>query len=155
MEEFTAIFERLVMCLSPIICAWMSYRSSVSQKKTKEFMDLQAKYNEQTEQIRKSEAEAQKKAIADMHTDIDNLRTQVKELSDSLSIASISERLQDLIQISKINFDYSTSMSQLISAVGDCIETGSPEDIATMRKDVARHKQFEHAMASELLKLIR
>ena len=43
----------LITCLSPIIVAYFGYITTRQQKQTKEFIELQTKYNEQNESMKK------------------------------------------------------------------------------------------------------
>ena len=51
---------KFITCLSPIIVAYFGYITSRQQKQTKEFIELQTKYNEQNERMKKQEVEEQK-----------------------------------------------------------------------------------------------
>lgn len=146
--------ERLLMCLSPIICAWMAWRASVSQKKTKEFLELQTKYNQKVEEDKQKEVDAQKAAIAELDKKIEKLTRQTSELAKKSDESKISEQLDNILKISRMQFEYSTSMSQVICAIGDCVEAAGAGDISTMKKELARHKKYELTMSTELLKLV-
>lgn len=146
--------ERLLLCLSPIICAWMAWKSSVSQKKTKEFMELQAKYNQKIEDDKRKEIVSHQDSINDLNAKIEKLSKQVTDLANQSGNQKVVDKLNDILKISRMQFDYSTSMSQVICAIGDCIENSNVGDISAMKKELDRHQKFERTMTSELLKLV-
>lgn len=146
--------ERLIICITPFIVGYFSWRTAVSQKKTKEFMELQAKYNTQQEEIKKSEAERQNQVIERMSQDIDSLRDQVDTLQKSLSLDSIKSQLSDVIELSNINFNYSQSLSQVICAIGDCIDKAAIGDTGSVAAELAKHKAQEREITNRLLKIV-
>ena len=103
----------IITCLSPIIVAYFGYISTKQQKQTKEFIDLQTKFNNLNEQNKKKEVEAQKKGIEGIQQSITELQTQMNELKSTVNIKGINDQLKDIIEISHINFEYSQSLSQV------------------------------------------
>ena len=141
----------LITCLSPIIVAYFGYMTTRQQKQTKEFIELQTKYNQQNENLKKQEIEEQKKAIAEIKSSVDKLQDQINKMD----IEHINTQLGNIIQLSHINFEYSQSLSQVICAIGDCIENAHIEEAPTARfqQELARHQKDEREFASRILKI--
>lgn len=147
----------IITCLSPIIVAYFGYISTKQQKQTKEFIDLQTKFNTMNEQNKKKEAEEQKKAIEGIQKSINELQTQINTLKKSVdSLDGINTQLKDIMEISHINFEYSQSLSQVICAIGDCIDSTSVEgDSATkFQSELGRHKNEEREFVTRILKIV-
>jgi len=145
-------FERAIICITPIIVAWFSWRSAVTQKKTKELVELQAKYNAKEKEIQKNEKDEQKQNIAKLSEDMCKVKEQIDQLSQTLNLEELHKQLSKISAISKINYDYSQSLSQVICAIGKCIEVTDPEgksaqEVASV---LAAHQQKEMAINKDL-----
>lgn len=141
----------LITCLSPIIVAYFGYITTRQHKQTKEFIELQTKYNQQNENLKKQETEEQKKAIAEIKRSVDKLQDQINKMD----IEHINTQLKNIIQISHINFEYSQSLSQVICAIGDCIENSYIDEDLTnkFQQELSRHQKDEKEFASRILKI--
>ena len=80
----------IITCLSPIIVAYFGYMSSKQQKQTKEFIELQTKYNTMNEANKKKELEDQKNAIAGIQQSVKDLQNQMNDLKKSINIDDIN-----------------------------------------------------------------
>ena len=148
------IIERLIVCISPIVVAWFAWRSSVSQKRTKEFLELQTKYNAELEATKKREADAQHAAMEKMSDDIAKLESKVDTLVNSLDLEEINGQLKNILELSNINFDYSQSLSQVICAIGDCVERSSIGNTSVVADELAKHKVKEREITGRLVKIL-
>ena len=142
-------FTTLVTCLSPIIVAYFGYITTRQQKQTKEFIELQTKYNEQNEAMKKQEIEEQKRAIQSIKESVDKLQKQI----DRMDINQINNQLDNILELTHINFEYSQSLSQVICAIGDCIENVhiGVAQTAKFQKELARHQEEERTFVSRIL----
>lgn len=143
LEMITAV----ITCLSPIIVAYFGYITTKQQKQTKEFIDLQTRYNNQNAEIKKQEAEAQKKSIEDIQQSVKDLQIQLNSLESKFDIKKINDRLEDIIDISQVNFEYSQSLSSVICAIGDCVDRTVDSDTAKkfneeLKAHQAREREF-------------
>lgn len=147
-ETITAV----ITCLSPIIVAYFGYITTKQQKQTKEFIDLQTKYNNQNNEIKKQEAEAQKKSIGEIQKSITNLQTQINQLEAKFDIKKINERLEDIIEISQVNFEYSQSLSSVICAVWECVDsTVDPVVAGKFKSELNAHQAREREFTNRIL----
>lgn len=152
----------LITCISPIIVAYFGYIATRQQKQTKEFIELQTKYNQQNEAMKKQEAEEQKQAIKSIKDSVDQLQHQFNELNGKfnsldqrMDISRINDQLNNILELSHVNFEYSQSLSEVICAIGDCIETanvGKPQ-AERFQKELERHKEDERKFVSRILKI--
>lgn len=145
----------IITCLSPIIVAYFGYISTKQQKQTKEFIDLQTKFNNLNEQNKKKEAESQKKAIEGIQESITELQKQMNDLKSTVDTKRINAQLKDIIEMSHINFEYSQSLSQVICAIGDCIDNSQIDGTAAadFKKELDRHKNTEREIMNRIVKI--
>lgn len=148
LEVITAI----ITCVSPIIVAYFGYITTKQQKQTKEFIDLQTRYNEQNAAIKRQEAEAQKKSIEGIQKSVKDLQSQMRNLESKFDIKKINDRLDDIIEISQVNFEYSQSLSSVICAIGDCIDSSVDSDTAAkFKNELKAHQSREREFASRIV----
>ncbi len=148
------VLVKIIGCLSPIICAWIAYNSSVTTKKTKEYMELQAKYNKELEEKKDRETEEQRKAMDQMKKDIESLSQQVDNLAKSFSMEDIHTKLEHLTTMSQLNFEYSQSLSSVICSIGDCIERADLNGTDEISKEMSEHRAREKEFANRLAKTV-
>lgn len=147
---------KFVTCLSPIIVAYFGYITSRQQKQTKEFIELQTKYNEQNERMKKQEVEEQKRAISAIKESVEKLQHQFDELNGKITnFEQINNQLDDILELSHVNFEYSQSLSEVICAIGDCIESAnvSQDKVNKFQKELERHKEEERKFVSRIFKV--
>lgn len=145
---------KIITCLSPIVCAWIAYNSSVTTKKTKEYMELQAKYNQELEEKKEREAEQQRQAMARMQKDIAALSDKVDNLAKEFSMEDIHNKLEHLTTMSQLNFEYSQSLSSVICSIGDCLEHADIRGTEEIGKEMDEHRKREKEFANRLAKTV-
>ncbi|MCM1213992.1 MAG: hypothetical protein NC548_05680 [Lachnospiraceae bacterium] len=144
----------IITCLSPIICAWIAYNSSVTTKKTKEYMELQSKYNKELEEKKEREAEAQKQAMEQMKKDIELLGEKFDDLANQFSLEGIHTKLEHLTTMTQLNFEYSQSLSSVICAIGDCVERANLNGTDEIGTEMDEHRKREKEFANRLAKTV-
>lgn len=149
------IISSLITCISPIIVAYFGYIATKQQKQTKEFIDLQTKYNAQNDSIKKQEIDAQKKSISEIQNSIKVLRDQMIKLEQKVDMDRINSRLEDIIDISQVNFEYSQSLSSVICAIGDCVDSAVEPEIANKFKaELNAHQIREREFTNRILRKV-
>lgn len=149
------IISSLITCISPIIVAYFGYIATKQQKQTKEFIDLQTKYNAQNDSIKKQEIDAQKKSISEIQNSIKVLRDQMIKLEQKVDMDRINSRLEDIIDISQVNFEYSQSLSSVICAIGDCVDSAVEPEIANKFKaELSAHQIREREFTNRILRKV-
>ena len=150
------VIMAVITCLSPIIVAYFGYMSSKQQKQTKEFIELQTKYNQMNESNKKKELEDQKNAIAGIQQSVKDLQDQMNDLKMSINIDDINIKLKDIIEISQVNFEYSQSLSQVICAIGDCIDGSNVDKDAakSFKHELNKHQENEREYVQRIFKKV-
>ena len=154
MDQFFAYLERLLIVLSPIIAAYFAYKSAVTQKDTKKYVDLRQKYEKELEEKREAAEKAQQEAIKQMQQDLKDLRREMNDWKKSINMGEVDDKLDAVLTVSKLNFQYSQSLSSVILAIGDVVETSQVGDVDTIKEEMKRHKKEEMNISSSLLKII-
>lgn len=152
----TEVITSIITCLSPIIVAYFGFITSKQQKQTKEFIDLQTRYNAQNAELKKQEIEEQKKAIKSIQNTVEMLQSQVSSLQSDVDMSKIDTQLENIIEISHVNFEYSQSLSQLICAIGDCIESAQISDAQTnkFKSELEKHQKEERSFVNRIFKVV-
>lgn len=146
------IITAIITCISPIIVAYFGYITTKQQKQTKEFIDLQTRFNNQNAELKKQEADQQKKAIEDVQKSIKNLEKQMQGLEAKFDIKKINDRLDDIVEISQVNFEYSQSLSSVICAIGDCVDSSVDPKIASKFKtELNAHQAREREFTNRII----
>lgn len=150
------IIMSVITCLSPIIVAYFGYIATKQQKQTKEFIDLQTKYNTQNEALKKKEMEDQKQSIDAIRKSVADLQKQIIDLKQQVDLSKINDQLENIINISQVNFEYSQSLSQVICAIGDCIESAHVGEAQTkkFKTELERHQSEERKFVNRIFKVV-
>ena len=154
MGELIGYIEVLLTALSPIIAAFFAYKTAVTEKETKKYVELREKYEKEMQSKREAAEAAQSKAIADMQADVKQLRKEMADWQKTINMNDVDSKLDCLLKVSKLNFDYSQSLSSVIAAIGDVVEKAEVGDVDTIREEIKRHKKEEMSIHSSLIKLI-
>lgn len=147
------IFEKIVMVLSPIIVAFFGWRSAVTSKQTREFIELEKKYKESEKERAEQEAKLQQEKITAISKQVESLQSTVQELSDSLDLKPVYNQLDKITEISQVNYDYSLSLSQVICAIGKCIESNNLGSSDAVTKALEEHTKCEKAISQRMCKI--
>ncbi len=149
------IITSIITCLSPIIVAYFGYITTRQQKQTKEFIDLQTRFNAQNDVLKNRELEDQKAAIESIQESVKSLTTQMSDLQQTVDLNKIDRQLENILEISHVNFEYSQSLSQVICAIGDCIESAQINDAQANRfkDELERHQSEERKYVNRIFKV--
>lgn len=145
---------KIITCISPILCAIIAWNSTTTTKKTKEYMELQSKYNKELEEKKARESKEQRDAMARMQQDIANVSKKVDELAQAFSMEDLHDKLEHLTAMSQLNFEYSQSLSSVICSIGDCIERADMAKSDDISKEMAEHRKRESEFAKRLTKIV-
>lgn len=143
-------FSKFVACLSPIICAWIAWKAQTTQKKTKEFMELQTKYNAELESRKTLEAKAQQELLDKMQKSIDGLTKDVKTLKEAVDLDGMKKSISDTKQIVRSNLAYTQSISQVICSLANIIESAHVGDASAIQEIIATHRDTERKIMSKI-----
>jgi len=155
LETFFTYFERFVICMSPIIIAWYGAQAKKNNDQQKKYMKAQQELKDANDLLKVKE----KKELQDHFTKLDNniasLTTQVKNLEKSISkISEIDKRIDSLVEMSNINFEFCTSLSAVISSIGNALDSSDAIESGTLQTDLAAHKQQELALIGRMCKIV-
>ena len=144
-----------MICLTPIIVAWIGLMNSRSQKKTKEILEAQKRVEEAKAEIdRRDKAELNKKF--DMITNsITDLKAQFSRMDKTVSdLSSIGTKISGLIELSSANLELCQSLSMIVSSIGDALDSTDGIDSGDLKEQLHEHRKKEQALTQKITKII-
>lgn len=152
MESFS-IIQNFITVLTPIIVAWFGYKQVKSQKQTKEYQELQAKYEEEKEKLRKKEADDQKALFEEFRQSLESLQNEVRGLKEAQANSKVEKDIASLVTMSNINFEYCQSLSKVIGSIGEALTDVPTVDSDTINTALEKHKDEEQALVRKIYKI--
>lgn len=152
---FFEYFERIVLCLSPIIIAWYGYQSSKSEKQTKKYIESQEELKKANEKLKQKEKEEMQEHFDKIDSSITSLSKQVESLNKSIGkISEIDKRIDNLVKMSNVNFEFCTSLSAVISSIGNALDSSDAIESGTLRDDLTAHQNRERDLMNRVHKIV-
>lgn len=148
------IFETLITCLSPIIIAIIGYMQVRRDKSDKKYRELREQYDREKEAQAAKEKEEADKALEDIKKSIANMSAEIAELKALNEKNNINKELGRLIELTKLNYDYSHSISNLVTSIATDLQKS--ENIQHEEIDVAlaKHRETTHELSTKLYKAL-
>ncbi len=155
MPSFFDYLERFVVCISPIIIAWFGYRANKNEKQTKKYMEAQEELKKANEELKNKESEELQHHLNKLDKSINDLTTKVNRLDSSISsIGEIDTRLNNLVEMSNANFEFCSSLSTVISSIGNALDSSDVIESGNLKHDLAEHQKTERALISKVCRII-
>ena len=153
MNEFWDIAQNFITVVTPIVVAWFGYKQAKSQKQTKEYQELQSKYEAKKEELRKKEAEDQKAQFEEFKESLESLRGEVREIKEAQTNSKVERDIASLVTMSNINFEYCQSLSKVIGSIGEALSNVPTVDSGTIDSALEKHKDEEQALVRRIYKI--
>ena len=151
--DLLSIFEVVVTSLSPIIVAWFGVSANKNAKQTKKYMESQEALKVANAKIKEREQQDLQDQLSSLDAAIKQLTQQVSSIEKSISvIPEIDKRLDNLVKMSAINFEFCTSLSSTVSAIGTELDSKTEIDAADLKLE--RHKQKEEELINRAVKIV-
>ena len=152
--EFFDYFERIMICISPIVVAIFAYKSSSNEKQTKKYMEAQ-------EELKKANASIQQKEQENLEKRLKNIDDAIRQINNKINgidakmgeITLIDKRIDNLITMSNANFEFCTSLSAVITSIGDALDNDERMDTKKLRSDIEKHKETEREIIKKVCKI--
>jgi len=141
-----------IQILTPIILAIISFRASKRQKEDKANNELQKKYDAKIAEERANNEKKRDESIQSIKQDMENLKTQVEKIEETIDMGKIEKSLSQLVDISSINMKYSQSLSGLVVTIGEAIKETSKDD--NISKAIQAHQAIERDLMNKIYKAI-
>lgn len=145
-------FMTFIQILTPIILAIISFRASKRQKEDKANNELQKKYDAKIAEERANNEKKRDESIQSIKQDMENLKTQVEKIEETIDMGKIEKSLSQLVDISSINMKYSQSLSGLVVTIGEAIKETSKDD--NISKAIQAHQAIERDLMNKIYKAI-
>ncbi len=148
-------FEKIVTCCSPIVIAWFGIVAARNEKQTKNYIEAQEKVKKANDALKAKEKEELQAHFDKLDKSIGALRDQVNNLEASIGkISEMDKRLNNLVEMSSINFEFCQSLSTVISSIGNALDSSDAIESGTLKKDLGTHLQTERSLASKMCKIV-
>ena len=155
MEAFFDYLERIVVCISPIVIAWFGYRASKNEKQTKKYIETQEELKRANDTLKKKEKDELQAHLDKLDESIGTLTLEINGLKKSINgISEIDKRLNNLVEMSNVNFEFCTSLSTVISSIGNALDSTDVIESGNLRNDLSDHQKKEHELIAKVCKIV-
>ena len=141
MEEVISIIEKVLVAVTPIIVAYLTYRTNKKSKEDKEYRELREKYEEEIrvnqEKKRQERDEELDKKFSGLKENLNKVQTELKEFDTK----AITKQLDDLVEISEINLEYSQSLSKVVVTIGEAIRDSDIIESCDISDAIREHQK--------------
>lgn len=153
--DFFDYFERFVICMSPIIIAWSGIQSNKNRKQQEKYIKTQEDLKNANDKIKAKEKQELQEHFDKLDTSISTLTQKVEKLEQSIEkIAEIDKRINSLVEMSNINFEFCTSLSAVITSIGNALESSDAIESGTLLSDLTAHKKNELGLIGRMCKIV-
>lgn len=155
LENIFGYLEKFLTCASPIIVAWFAYRANRSEKQTKKYLEAQEALKTANNTLKErddKEVQRQFQEITDLTGTIlkkfDDVDAQLKNIS------ILDKKIENLIEISNLNFEFCTSLSVIISSIGSALDKSNNFKDSDLSADLKQHRIREQEIVNKVCKII-
>lgn len=153
--EFFDYLERIIVCLSPIVIAWFGLRASRNEKQTKKYISAQEELRQANEKLKAKEKEELQAHFDKIDTSISSLADQVSKLETAIGkISEIDKVMTNLVTMSNVNFEFCTSLSAVISSIGNALDSSDAIVSGSLQTDLAEHQKRERELVNKVCKIV-
>ena len=152
---FLEVFQIVMTCVSPVIIAWFGYSANKNEKQTKKYMESQEALKKANTALKEKEKEELQAHLDKIDNSINSLTKQVQNLEKSISsISEINKRIDGLVEMSNVNFEFCNSLSAVISSIGNALDSSDVIDSGTLQTDLATHKKKAEELVNRAVKIV-
>ena len=133
----------------------MGYHSSKNEKQTRKYLESQEELKKANAKIKAKEKEEMQEHFDKLDNSINSLKNQVKQLEASINkISAIDKRIDGLVEMSNVNFEFCNSLSSVISSIGNALDSSDIIDSGTLQKDINAHKKKAEELVNRAVKIV-
>lgn len=147
--------ERFIVCLSPIIIAWFGYRANKNEKQTKKYLEAQKQTEEANKKVKEMEKADMDRHFSNIDSSISSISAQLRTMEDSIhEIKDLKTRIDNVIELSNINFEFCTSLSSVISSIGRSLANVDGIDEDRLNNVIEKNESIETELVKRVHKII-
>lgn len=136
------IFVGIVTCVTPLIVGFLGYKSSVSEKRTKEYMEAQKELSELNLKIKETEQKELLSHLTDIDNSIIDVQSKIGKMERQINeIATIKKSVEKVLVMSKENSEFCISLSNIISSIGTSLDLSSSIETDELHEEIRKHKE--------------
>jgi TolA-binding protein len=155
METFFNYFQAIVACVTPIIVAWFAYKAAKSEKQTKKYMEMQKEVETLNNSIKAKEKEEMKSQFENINSSISKLSQKMNEIEKRMqNFSNLDKKLENIIEISNSNFEFCSSLSSVITSIGNALDASDIIPTDQLRNDLRTHQENERKIINRVCKIV-
>lgn len=148
-------FERLMICLSPLAVAWLGVQSSRNEKQTKKYMESQQQLKEANDKLEAKNREEIQRKLDSLGSTMESMKQQIEGLESKVaSLTIMDQKIERLVEMSNVNHEFCLSLSQLVSAIGNALDSSTGINSGNLPVEMQRHQNLERQLATRTGKII-
>ena len=149
------LFERFIVCITPIALGFIGVQQTRSEKKSKEFLDLQ----KQLDEARREKDERDKLELQEhfqkLENSIETMSRKISEMENTVNnITKLNKQITGLIQLSSANLQLCQSLSNIVSSIGDALDSTDSISSGDLKVQLLNHRKKEQEVTEEILKIM-
>ena len=151
---FFDIFERAITVLTPIILAIIALRQTKASKKVEDFTKTQSELVKAKEEIEKRDKEELDNHFKEIQRSIDDMKGQFERMDKTVTnLNNLQKQLSGLIELSSANMELCQSLSNVVSSIGDALDSTDSINSADLKKQLNDHHKKEQDITNRILKI--
>ena len=149
------IFERFIVCLTPIIVALVGLQSSRVEKHTKDLVEKQKELNEAKKKIEANEKQALDDHFKKLDDSLSKLTAKVDKLDDRVGqMSKLDGQLKGLIEMSTANMELCQSLSGIVTSIADALDSTEIIDSGNLKAELQAHRKKENEITNRVMKIM-
>ena len=152
---FFEIVERTVTLLMPIILAYIGVRQTKASKKIEDFTATQKELAEAKAEIEKRDKEELEKHFTEIRNSISNMQQQFERMDKTVeNLSNLQRQLSGLIELSSANMELCQSLSNVVSSIGDALDSTETINSTDLKKHLNAHHKKEQEITNRIVKIV-
>lgn len=152
---FFDIFERIIVCLTPIILAIIGLAQVKSQKKVDDYAKSQQELSKARAELAERDKAELEEHFTKLETQLDGFESKINDLDKKVEhLSKLDKQLAGLIDISSANFGLCQSLSNVMSSIGDALDSTESINSVDLKKQLSKHRQKEQELTERIFKTI-
>jgi len=139
---FFDMFEKTMAIITPLFIAFLGYRSTVSEKRTKQYMEAQKELGELNLKIKETEQKELLSHLSDIDNSIIDVQSKIGKMEKQINeISNIKKSIEKVLIMSKENSEFCISLSNIISSIGSSLDSNTNMDTKELHDEIKKHSE--------------
>ena len=153
------IFERIIIVITPIVVALVGLQSTKIQKRSEDLVASQNAANEAAKKLADNEKKQRdaemERHFAKVEESITSLTEKVDKLDKTVgNLSKLDQQLSGLVELSTANLELCQSLSNIVSSIGDALDSSEAIESGDLRDQINAHRKKEQELTLRVAKII-